>query len=115
RFFQQLENPHFFGSAPLRPRQERTILEKLHSWKRSLRAGIRGNLRAQFTESPSEHLSFGSSEPAKQSARGAKTPTAYAEVPVLNSQQLVLSFTHRVKKGQWNRDDVDLALPDAGV
>src|SRR5262249_28016132 len=56
RFFQQMEDPHHFGTNPPRPPRERTRLERIVRWKRSLRADIRRSLRAQFTESPSAHF-----------------------------------------------------------
>jgi hypothetical protein len=56
RFFQQLERPHEFGGRAPAPPRERTAIERVRLWKRSLRANIRRSLRAQFTESPSSHL-----------------------------------------------------------
>ena len=43
------------GRVPPPPR-ERTAIERIHGWKRGLRADIRRSLRAQFSESPSAHL-----------------------------------------------------------
>ena len=72
-------------SAPVRrprapaPPRERTLLERIHGWKRGLRANIRRSLRAQFTESPSAHLvePASASTPAKPGDQG----THYAETP----------------------------------
>src|SRR4051794_1634745 len=56
KFFQQLENAHQFGGSVPRPPRRPTLLERVHSWKRGLRANIRRSLRAQFTDSPSAHF-----------------------------------------------------------
>ena len=93
QFFVQLENPHEFGGRTPQPLHERTWLERIHLWKRGLRSGILRSLRGQFTEPPSAH--FESLLP-RESKPVAKE-THYAEAPVLNSQQLVLSFQQPVK------------------
>ncbi|MFN7997135.1 MAG: MG2 domain-containing protein [Bryobacteraceae bacterium] len=112
QFFQQLEDPHQFGGRAPQPPHEQTWLERIHLWKRSLRANIRRSLRAQFTESPSEH--FESILP-----KNAPTPvkgTQYAEAPVLNSQQLVLSFHQPVlSHSRWERSTVEVGVKDRGI
>ncbi len=114
QFFQQLESAHEFGGRAPRPPHQRTLLEQIHAWKHSLRTGIRLSLRRQFTESPSAHMESilpGTSKPAP-SAGG----TQYAVAPVLNSQQLVLTFNHPVKsRNRWDSQPVDLAVKDRGV
>ena len=98
QFFQQIEDPHQFGAPAPAPPRERTLIERLHSWKRRLRAGVRRELRAQFTESPRAHL-LGSERHGRQQAPAPATArqTRYAEAPLLNSQQLVLSFVQPVQ------------------
>ena len=48
KFFQQLDDPHQFGGRAPKPPRERSTLENIRAWKRSLRASIRRSLRAQF-------------------------------------------------------------------
>ena len=114
KFFTELEDSHQFGGRVPRPPRERTLLERVRGWKRSLRANIRRSLRAQFTESPSAHfdaLFEHQSQPATISKE-----TRYAEVPVLNSQQLVLSFQHPVRStSRWQRQDVEIPVREKGV
>ena len=55
QFFQQMEDPHSFGSHPPRPAGKVTWIERIHNWKRGLRRDIRLTLREQFTESPRAH------------------------------------------------------------
>jgi len=110
-FFQQLEEPHNFGGHVPRPPHEASLLERIHNWKASLRAGIRRSLRAQFTESPSAH--FASLLPGSQAAAGQ---AHYPQSPVLNPRQLVLSFTHPVHSHtRWNSETVSLDLKDRGI
>src|SRR5581483_5271010 len=115
-FFQQLPDPHQFGGRVPRRAGELTLIERIHEWKRSLRAGIRRSLRAQFSESPSEQLGLNGrqAEAGKPSGPG-HSETHYAEAPLLNSQQLVLSFQQPVKgHSRWERETVNLGLKDKG-
>jgi alpha-2-macroglobulin len=113
KFFGQLEDPHEFGGMASRPPHTRSALENIRSWKRGLKAHIRRSLRAQFTESPSAH--FESLFPAE------KTPattgaTQFAEVPLLNPQQLAMSFRRPVSaKSRWERQTVSVPVKERGV
>jgi alpha-2-macroglobulin len=114
-FFQQLEDPHQFGGRVPRPPQRRTVLERVHRWKRSLRANIRRGLRAQFTESPSAHLAS-SSPAAPPPPAKAEKGTKYSEIPVLNSEQLVLNFMQPVRAhSRWEQETVDVSVQDKGI
>ena len=116
KFFQQIENPHQFGGRAPAPPREQTLLERIHVWKRGLRAHIRRSLRAQFTESPSAHFESLLPHPAAPAGSAATKGTYYAETPVLNSQQLVLSFVQPVvSRTRWERDTVPIGVKDKGV
>jgi hypothetical protein len=115
QFFEQLEDPHQFGGTVRRPPRERTLLERFHLWKHGLRTGIRRSLRAQFTESPSEHLTRRNTASPAAGTPGS-TGTRYAEAPVLNPQQLVLTFAQPVRSHtRWDRLGVDVGVRDKGV
>jgi uncharacterized protein YfaS (alpha-2-macroglobulin family) len=123
-FFRQLERPHEFGGRAPAPPRNRTVLEQVRSWKRGLRADIRRSLRAQFTESPREHLEtlLPGTTPGTTSdaapAPGLKTTPArrYAEAPLLNAEQMVVSFTRPVQaRSRWNREEVEIPVTDTGV
>jgi alpha-2-macroglobulin len=89
-------------------------LERIHAWKHSLRTSIRLGLRSQFTESPSAHME--SILPAAAKPAPAPGGTQYAVAPLLNSQQLVLSFNHPVKsRNRWDSQPVELGVKDRGV
>jgi uncharacterized protein YfaS (alpha-2-macroglobulin family) len=115
QFFEQLEDPHVFGGRAPQPPRERTLLERIHIWKRGLRADIRRSLRAQFTESPSERVE--SMFPSKAPLRSVATKgTHYAEAPLLNPQQLVLSFTEPVRSlGRWETQTVNVPVTSKGI
>lgn len=111
-FFREMEDAHQFGGSVPPPPRERTLLEKIVRWKRSLRADIRRSMRAQFTESPRAHIGTvfaRTSPPASKEIR-------FAEAPVLNPQQLTLSFVHKVQsKTRWDRQAVDINVTEKGV
>src|SRR4051812_18364633 len=112
-FFQKVEDPHQFGGHVPPPSHEPTILERIHSWKRGLRADIRRNLRGQFTESPSQHLT--NALPPK-AVKPGDAGTYYAETPLLNSQQLVHTFVQPVEgHSRWDRETVELGIKEKGV
>ena len=114
KFFQLLENPHQFGAHTPAPPHERTLIERFHVWKRSLRGDIQRGLRAQFTESPSAH--FEKLLPSRSTAQPGSRETHYAEAPVLNAQQLVLSFVQRVQsRSRWDRQTVPVNISGKGV
>jgi hypothetical protein len=117
QFFQQLENVHEFSGRAPRPPHERTLLERIHSWKHGLRTRIRRGLRGQFTESPSARLEnafAGGSKPAPSVATAVGTQ--YAEAPLLNPQQLVLTFHHAPKShNRWDSQNVEVGVKDRGV
>jgi uncharacterized protein YfaS (alpha-2-macroglobulin family) len=114
KFFRQLDRPHEFGGTSPVP-HTRTFIEDLRSWKRSLHAGIRRELRAQFTDPPSQH--FDALLPKPASTPTTKTdPSRFAEAPLLNSQQLVMAFTRPVKAAsRWEREDIEVPVTDKGV
>jgi uncharacterized protein YfaS (alpha-2-macroglobulin family) len=117
KFFEQIENPHEFGGRAPRPPHERTLLERIHMWKHDVRTDLRRSMRAQFTESPSEHLGArpSAAAAAKPAAGGAKG-THYAEAPLLNSQQLVLTFQQPVlSHSRWEQETVEVGVKDRGV
>ena len=112
QFFEQLESTHEFGTRSPQPPRERTWLEQIHLWKHSLHAGIRRSLRAQFTEPPSKHFESVLPSESQPLTQGTK----YAEAPVLNSQQLVLSFQQPVRSHtRWDQQQVSVPIKERGV
>lgn len=117
RFFQNLDQPHEFGGHVARPQAKQTPLERVHAWKHSLRTGIRRALRGQFTESPSAHVNtFMPRRTPPPAVVKAVATTQYAEAPILNPDQLVLTFIEPVRTGaRWDRQDVKVPVSEKGV
>jgi alpha-2-macroglobulin len=114
KFFEQLDDAHQFGGRVPQPPRERTLLERIHRWKNGVRAGIRRSLRAQFTESPSAHME--TLFPRAATPVNVGKGTQYAEAPVLNSQQLVLTFLHPVTSRQrWQQETVEVPVREKGM
>ncbi len=123
RFFQQLDQAHQFGGSAKRPSASRAPIEEVRQWKRTLRANIRRALRAQFTESPSKQLNnlvaakSVTPGPAASGGQPAKTAnTQYAEAPLLNPDQLVLTYTEQVHStNRWTNHETRIPVTDQGV
>lgn len=111
QFMRQLGDPHQFGGAYAVPRGKLTLLERLHQWKSELRRNIRQNLRDQFTDPPSRHFSFITPSTARTK------PAYFAEAPVLNPSQLVLSFLQPMTPTQnrWDSQQIDIPVQGKGV
>ncbi len=115
RFFSQLQDMHSFGGqAPRMPKQEKGWLERFHAWKHRLWAWIRDFIRAQFSPESRHQIRLwrmGESAPQK----GTQS-TEFAQVPVLNQQQLVTEWKWAVPKGdRWESQRVAVPVRDKGV
>ncbi len=114
KFFSDLQEPHGFGSTQPRAGRSRTLLERIHNWKRSARRRIRVDLRSQFTESPSAHLKrlF----PGKPPVVSQNRATYFADAPVLNQDQLLLSFIQPLNsKTSWSSSTVPIPVKNKGL
>jgi alpha-2-macroglobulin len=115
KFVEQLESPNHFGEQTAAQRRPLTWIERVRSWKRGLKAEIRRNLRAQFTEPPHEHFDV-LSTPSSSTLRTQGKEIRYAQAPVLNSQQLVLTFVHPITtKDRWDSEAIDIGVREKGV
>jgi len=118
KFFQQLRNAHNFGERSQPAVREVAMIEWLRRWKRGLRASIRRGLRTQFTESPRRAMAnlFAPQRPAEPPTPAPGRETRYAQAPLLNSEQLVMSFQHRpAAKNRWEYATVDVPVSDRGL
>ncbi len=111
KFFEQLEDPHQFGGRSPRPERELTWLERFENWKQDHRVHIRDAFRAQFSRDA--RIRIHSVTNPKPLIRG---PASFAQVPLLNQQQLVTKFRQSLtKKNPWDSVTVPLDLPQAGI
>lgn len=110
KFFEQLEDPHQFGGTHPRPERDLTLLERFENWKRSYRSAIRDSFRAQFSAPSRSRIH------AWTNAKPTRGPASFAQIPILNQQQLVTKFRQSLsKQNPWDSVTVPLDLPKAGV
>ncbi len=97
QFFSKLKDAHTFGSEKAELAREKTWLERLHDWKRDLRSRIRDFFRAQvrFETRLQIHASH---VQGRKLQRIPLDVAAYAQVPLLNREQLVLGWRELVPK-----------------
>ena len=115
KFFSQMQELHSFGGrAPSLPKQRRTFLEKFHAWKHRLWAWIRDFMRAQFSPESRQQIrlwQMGGGE----NKTGPKVES-YAQVPVLNQQQVVSVWNWTVPSHErWESVNVAVPVSDKGV
>ncbi|MBZ5544130.1 MAG: hypothetical protein LAO07_10685, partial [Acidobacteriia bacterium] len=109
-FFAKLRDAHSFGSEKQELAREKTWLERFHEWKRDLRLAIRDFFRLQLRYDT--RARFHSERVREQKLKRIPLDvTAYAQVPLLNRQQLVLSWREllpRTRDSEYREIPVDL-------
>ena len=115
KFFSQMQELHNFGGrAPSLPKQARTWLEKFHAWKHRLWAWIRDFIRAQF--SPESRHKIRLWEMGGGEKKSGPKVESYAQVPVLNQQQVVSVWNWTVPSHErWESQTVAIPVSDKGV
>ena len=115
KFFSQMQELHGFGGrGPRMPRQARTWLEKFHAWKHRIWAWFRDFIRAQF--SPESRHRIRLWEMGKNEAKQGPKVESYAQVPVLNQQQVVSVWKWTVPAHQqWESQTVAIPVSEKGV
>ncbi|MEO8662647.1 MAG: MG2 domain-containing protein, partial [Bryobacteraceae bacterium] len=115
RFFQNLQDPHTMGEPPRRATStaKKTPLEQFHAMKRAWRTRLRNVVRAQYTAENRATIRTGSNTPSGQTGPAVDH---YAEVPVLNPQQLVSTWQVNVSTAhRWENQLVPVTTPGNGV
>jgi len=115
QFFSKLKDAHSFGSEKAELAREKTWLERFHEWKRDLRSNIRGFFRSQLRfETRWQYHSSRVQERKLQ--RIPLDVTAYAQVPLLNRQQLALGWREVVPKTRGTEfQEIPVDLHDKGL
>jgi uncharacterized protein YfaS (alpha-2-macroglobulin family) len=115
KFFSQMQELHNFGGrGPTMPKQARTWLEKLHAWKHRIWAWFRDFIRAQF--SPDSRHKIRLWEMGKSEKKQGPTVEGYAQVPILNPQQVVSVWKWTVPAHErWESQAVPIPVSDKGV
>src|SRR4051812_29628750 len=114
KFFTDLGDAHQFGGRAVPPPHKLTWLERFHNWKHGLFARIRDFFRAQFTPENRQAIREKRSEGKQQKQTAAQT---FAQIPLLNSQQLVATWKQNVPSGRerWESENVAVPVKDRGV
>jgi alpha-2-macroglobulin len=115
KFFSQMQELHTFGGrGPAMPKQARTWLEKFHAWKHRIWAWFRDFIRAQF--SPESRHKIRLWRMGGEEKKTGPKVEAYAQVPVLNPQQVVSVWKWTVPAHQrWESQTVPIPVSDKGV
>ncbi len=110
QFFAKLKDAHSFGSEKAELAREKTWLERFHEWKRDLRLSIRDFFRWQLRFET--RWQFHSSRVQERKLQRIPLDvTAYAQVPLLNRQQLVLGWRElvpRTRDSEYQEIPVDV-------
>lgn len=91
RFFESLKDPHQLGSLKPPVPTEQTVLERFHGWKRRQRAAIRDFFRGQFSHETRQALKTRRESDTRR-IRMPLHKAAFAQAPLLNPNQLVVSW-----------------------
>jgi uncharacterized protein YfaS (alpha-2-macroglobulin family) len=114
-FFRQLKDPHQLGSDEPYVPQERSWIERIADWKARQRSTIRSFLRAQVSRAYRAERRA-SQDQAVVAQRVALQVNTFAQVPLLNPDQLVTSWREVLPN---NRDSemrrVPLEVKEPGV
>jgi len=93
-FFDRLDNVHEFGHvSPHENIDKRTFLERFHDWKHDLWVALRDFFRMQFSRRSRAHIRESQADTHKSNAAVADV---FAQVPVLNSSQLVARWRQQM-------------------
>jgi uncharacterized protein YfaS (alpha-2-macroglobulin family) len=112
-FYRKLEDSHIFSRQEQQRLQKKSFLGNVRIWKHDLRRRIRLFLRGQFTESVSAHFRPPKTPEPKPSSTTREN--YFAEAPLLNRDQLVLSFIQPLSKGNWSSANVPIKVKDKGL
>jgi len=112
RFFEQLEDPHMFGGRAQHPPREETLIERFHHFKARWRSTMEFLLRDQFSTDSRHRIRAAFSRKPGRSDKVA----AYAEAPLLNSEQLVSTWHQTVASTErWETQTVPVEVKGKGV
>src|SRR6185437_13121554 len=88
--------------------------ERFHNWKHAIFVWIRDLFRAQFTAENRQTIREQRSQAKRQPQSAAQV---FAQIPLLNSQQLVATWRQGVVPGheRWESESVAVPVKDRGV
>ncbi|HLW53739.1 MAG TPA: MG2 domain-containing protein [Candidatus Angelobacter sp.] len=116
QFFETLRDVHGFGTGHYGPKEqieEKTRIERYHDWKHGMWVNIRDFFRGQFTKQSRSQIRAAQGQ--KQKSKMG-TAVMFAEVPLLNSKQLVARWRQEVpSQFLSDRQDVPVESLDKGA
>lgn len=121
KFFGELPDPHHFGGRFTAAKTPRTLLERFARWRRDLRSDLRNFVRAQFSPGQRTEIRARMKKPTGTPAPSIKQsdpniPAEYANIPILNSQQVVMVWEQPLSKtNRWEASTVPVHVRDKGV
>jgi uncharacterized protein YfaS (alpha-2-macroglobulin family) len=117
KFFENLGDQHRFGGHTQRPSRELTAIERFHQWKTRSRAAMRNLFRAQYTAESRSAIRHWEAERAQKVVEHKQAAaTEYANVPLLNPQQVVMVWQQSVPKGnRWDAQTVPVNVTKKGL
>ncbi|HSM85779.1 MAG TPA: MG2 domain-containing protein, partial [Candidatus Limnocylindrales bacterium] len=105
-FFEQLRDIHGFGTGRFAGKEqieEKTLVERFHDWKRRQWMHIRNFFREQFSDASRAEIR----EARGRANKNASPAALFAQVPVLNSSQLVARWRQEMPRQYFSeRQDV---------
>lgn len=114
-FFRALPSGNDFGGQSPQAPPARTLLERMHLWKERTRFAMRRFVRIQFGDEEHQQLvkMLGRSPRSRPSGQGGER---YAEVPLLNPQQLVRTWRVAIDpKKPWVTQITKVEVPGPGT
>jgi alpha-2-macroglobulin len=114
-FFSKLKDAHSFGSEKEELAQEKTWLERFHDWKRDLRASIRDFFRSQL-RFETRYQMHSSRVQKQKMQRIPLDVTSYAQMPLLNREQLTLGWREVLPKTRDSEyQEIPVDVHDKGL
>jgi uncharacterized protein YfaS (alpha-2-macroglobulin family) len=115
-FFEQLRDVHGFGTGHFGPKEqieEKTAIERYHDWKRGIWIDIRNFFRGQFSSRSRAEIR---EQQGQERKSHLGTAVMFAQVPLLNSKQLVARWRQEVPNRFFSeRQDVPVGALEKGV
>lgn len=112
-FFAGLDDPHQLGTDEERVEQERTWLERFSDWKQSQRQSVHRFMRAQASHQY-RSTRRAVTDKAEVSQRVVLNATTFAQVPLLNADQVVTTWRELLpnrRDAEVRRIPVELKQP----
>lgn len=98
KFFSRLRDAHSFGGEKEKLARRKTLLERFHEWKRNLRLKIRNFFRFQVRYETRSRHHTAVVQKRELRRRIPLDIAAYAQVPLLNREQLAVAWRELLPK-----------------